>query len=58
MFQNRYSDSEAVQKPPAELLRCLGWDVHYCFDQEVLGPQGTLGRDSYAAVLLKRDLAA
>lgn len=58
MAQNKYSEAEAVQKPAAELLRRLGWDVHYCFDREILGPQGTLGRDSYADVLLKRDLEA
>ena len=34
---SRYSEEEAVQKPAGELLRCMGWDVHYCFDDEVLG---------------------
>lgn len=53
---SRYSEEEAVQKPAGELLRCMGWDVYYCFDDEVLGPCGTLGRDSYKDVLLKRDL--
>ncbi len=53
---SRYSEEEAVQKPTGELLRRMGWDVHYCFDDEVLGPCGTLGRDSYKDVLLKRDL--
>ena len=56
MPKNRYSEEEAVQKPASELLRRMGWDVHYCFDDEVLGPYGTLGRDSYRDVLLKRDL--
>lgn len=56
MPKNRYSEEEAVQKPAGELLARLGWDVHYCFDDEKLGPRGTLGRDSYHDVLLKRDL--
>lgn len=56
MSKNRYSEEEAVQKPAGELLARLGWDVHYCYDEEVLGPQGTLGRTSYRDVLLKRDL--
>ena len=56
MAKNRYSEEEAVQKPAGELLSRMGWDVYYCFDDEVLGPNGTLGRDSYHDVLLKRDL--
>ena len=56
MSKNRYSEEEAVQKPAGELLDELGWDVHYCFDDEVLGKNGTLGRESYREVLLKRDL--
>lgn len=56
MPKNRYSEEEAVQKPAGELLARLGWDVHYCFDDEKLGPRGTLRRDSYHDVLLKRDL--
>ena len=56
MPKNRYSEEEAVQKPAGELLARLGWDVHYCFDDEKLGPRSTLGRDSYHDVLLKRDL--
>ena len=56
MPKNRYSEEEAVQKPAGELLARLGWDVHYCFDDEKLGPRSTLGCDSYHDVLLKRDL--
>lgn len=56
MGKNRYSEEEAVQKPAGELMSKLGWDVHYCFDEETLGPSGTLGRDSHRDVLLKRDL--
>ncbi|MGO4860493.1 type I restriction endonuclease subunit R [Atopobiaceae bacterium Sow4_H2] len=53
---SRYSEEEAVQKPAGELLSHMGWDVYYCFDEEVLGPDGTLGRNSYHEVLLKRYL--
>lgn len=56
MSKNRYSEEEAVQKPADNLLATLGWDVHYCFDEEVLGPHGTLGRENYHDVLLRRDL--
>lgn len=56
MPKNRYSEEEAVQKPAGELLARLGWDVHYCFDEEKLGLHDTLGRESYHDVLLKRDL--
>jgi len=53
---NRYSEEEAVQRPASELLHTLGWEVVYCFDDEVLGVDGTLGRESYRDVLLKREL--
>ena len=53
---SRYSEEEAVQKPAGELLDRMGWSVYYCFDDEVLGEDGTLGRESYRDVLLKRDL--
>lgn len=56
MAKNRYSEEEAVQKPAGELLAHLGWDVHFCFDEEELGRYGTLGRESYSDVLLRRDL--
>lgn len=57
MPKSRYSEEAAVQIPAGELLRDkLKWDLFYCYDEEVLGPGGTLGRDSYADVLLERDL--
>lgn len=56
MAKNCYSEEDAVQKPAGELLAKLGWSVHYCFDEEELGLHGTLGRESYRDVLLKRDL--
>ncbi len=57
MSGSRYSEEAAVQIPAGELLRDkLGWDLHYCYDEEILGPDGTLGRNSYDEVLLERDL--
>lgn len=50
MAKNRYSEEEAVQKPAGELLASMGWEVHYCFDEEELGCAGTLGRESYRVV--------
>ena len=43
MSKNRYSEEEAVQKPAGELLDELGWDVHYCFDDGVLGKMARWG---------------
>lgn len=57
MAKSRYSEEAAVQIPAGELLRDkLGWDVFYCYDEEKLGIDGTLGRTSYEDVLLERDL--
>lgn len=57
MAKSRYSEEEAVQIPAGELLRDkLGWDLVYCYDEEKLGSDGTLGRASYEDVLLERDL--
>lgn len=44
MPKSRYSEEAAVQIPAGELLRDkLKWDVFYCYDEEKLGPDGTLG---------------
>ena len=56
MPKYKYSESEAVQKPAAECLRKLGWQVEYCYDREILGAGGTLGREAYNDVLLEREL--
>ena len=57
MPKSRYSEEAAVQIPAGELLHDkLKWDVFYCYDEEKLGPDGTLGRNSYEDVLLERDL--
>lgn len=57
MPKSRYSEEAAVQIPAGELLRDkLGWDLFYGYDEEVLGENGTLGRSSYADVLLELEL--
>lgn len=55
-MSSRYSESEAVQKPAGELLRKMGWDLVYAYDDERLGRDGTLGRTDYREVVLRRDL--
>jgi len=52
-----YSENELVQKSAAHLLHDeLGWDVVYAYHTEQLGTDGTLGRESYQEILLRRDL--
>jgi type I restriction enzyme R subunit len=46
-----YSESGLVEEPALELLAELGWEVVNAFS-EVLGPAGTLGRDSMHEVVL------
>ena len=53
---SRYSEEEAVQKPAGELLRKMGWDLVYAYNEEELGQYGTLGRKSYHEVVLRRYL--
>lgn len=54
---NDYSEDLLIQKSIAELLENeLGWKSVYAFDSEVLGEQGTLGRNSYSEVVLTRHL--
>nr|MDQ6928593.1 type I restriction endonuclease subunit R [Actinomycetota bacterium] len=50
----RYSEAGLVEEPALALLAELGWEVVNAFS-EVLGPAGTLGRDSmHEAVLVHR----
>jgi hypothetical protein len=49
------TEDALVEQPAMKLLRDLGWDVASGFD-EVLGPAGTLGRDSQAEVVLSHRL--
>ena len=54
-----YSEDQLIQKTTAEFLEEeLGWKSVYAYDQETLGPNGTLGRSSYYEVLLKRHFVA
>ena len=45
------TEDELVEQPALRLLSQLGWDVASAFD-EVLGPAGTLGRDSQSEPVL------
>jgi len=47
----RYSEAGLVEEPALELLSELGWEVVNAFS-ELLGPAGTLGRDSIHEVFL------
>lgn len=48
-----YSEDRLIQKSAAELMeKELGWTSVYAYDKEVLGENGTLGRNSYHEVLL------
>ena len=50
-----YSEDQLIQKSTADFLeKELGWKSVYAFDQETLGADGTLGRNSYHEVLLVR----
>lgn len=48
-----YSEDRLIQKSAAELMETeLGWTSVYAYDKEVLGENGTLGRNNYHEVLL------
>lgn len=50
-----YSENILVQESAGNLLRDeLGWDVKFAYNKEVLGKDGTFGRESYAEILLVR----
>ena len=50
-----YSEDQLIQKSTADFMEQeLGWKSVYAFDQETLGANGTLGRNSYHEVLLVR----
>lgn len=50
-----YSENILVQNSAGNLLHDeLGWDVVYAYNTEVLGKDGTLGRESYREIFLKR----
>lgn len=50
-----YSENILVQESAGDLLRDeLGWDVQFAYNTEVLGKNGTFGRESYKEILLLR----
>lgn len=50
-----YSENILVQESAGNLLRDeLGWDVQFAYNTEVLGRDGTFGRESYKEILLLR----
>lgn len=50
-----YSENILVQESAGNLLRDeLGWDVQFAYNTEVLGKNGTFGRESYKDILLLR----
>ncbi len=53
-----YSEDQLIQKSTADFMeKKLGWKSVYAFDQETLGVNGTLGRNSYHEVLLTRHIS-
>ena len=55
MSPSGLTEDELVEQPALRLLSQLGWEVASGFD-EVLGPGGTLGRESQSEPLLDRRL--
>lgn len=50
-----YSENILVQESAGNLLHDeLGWDVRLAYNTEVLGKQGSFGRESYKDILLTR----
>lgn len=50
-----YSENILVQESAGNLLRDeLDWDVQFAYNTEVLGKNGTFGRESYKDILLTR----
>jgi type I restriction enzyme R subunit len=55
MSPGRFSEDELVERPAVDLLRELGWETVNAWE-EVLGPGGTLGRNSRRDVILEHRL--
>lgn len=50
-----YSEKILVQESASNLLNNeLGWDVQFAYNTEVIGKDGTFGRESYKEILLHR----
>ncbi len=59
MITDINSEDRLVQQTFADYLRDkLGWESVYAFNEETLGPTGTLGRATEREVVLVRDLRA
>ena len=54
---NDYSEDALVEKPAIALFAKLGWQTANCFE-EVVGPNGTLGRETSGDVVLRPRLQA
>ncbi|MGI8732500.1 MAG: type I restriction endonuclease subunit R [Pyrinomonadaceae bacterium] len=50
-MNSRYSEDTLVEQPAIELFKELGWQVANCY-QETFGPNGSLGRETAAEVVL------
>lgn len=54
-MSNTYSENILVQEAAGNLLQSeFGWEVHFAYNTEVLGENGTFGRTSYKEILLTR----
>ena len=54
-MSHEYTENELIQNSAGNLLHDeLKWDVHFAYNQEVLGENGTFGRISYEDILLSR----
>ena len=50
-----YSENILIQESASNLLQNeLGWDVQFAYNTEILGKNGTFGRESYNEILLSR----
>ena len=56
---HEYSEDSLVEQPAIALFRdALGWETLNCFDEMLGAEQGTLGRETFADVVLVRRLRA
>lgn len=54
-MSNDYSENILIQESACNLLHNeLGWNVQFAYNAEILGKDGTFGRESYNEVLLVR----
>ena len=58
MVRHKYSEEMAVQNPAGDVLRELGWNVIYGYNDETFSAESTLGRIDDKEVVLTRELSA